>query len=84
MRKIIYNDKQIPMPFSDMVIYEPVTRLVKTPNRFTGEVVKIPNFALSVYDVIIGAEVMQLWEKQAKGLSWFKKYFPNEYMILLD
>lgn len=84
MKKITYNNKIIPIPFNDMPIYQPAKELVKVSNRFTGETVEIPNFALSVYDVIIGSEVVNSWEKHAKGLSWFRKYFPSEYMVILD
>ena len=58
MKKITYNNKIIQIPFNDMAIYQPAKELVKVSNRFTGETVEIPNFALSVYDVIIGAEVV--------------------------
>tara|TARA_R110002012_G_scaffold181168_1_gene347064 strand:+ start:323 stop:577 length:255 start_codon:yes stop_codon:yes gene_type:complete len=84
MKKIKYNDKTIPIPFNDMSIYKPARELVKVSNRFTGETVEIPNFALSVYDVIMGAESMAQWEMHSKALSWFRKYFPKEYMIILD
>jgi len=84
MKKITYNNKIIPIPFNDMAIYQPAKELVKVSNRFTGETVEIPNFALSVYDVIIGAEVVNSWEKHAKGLSWFRKYFHSEYLVILD
>ena len=84
MKKITYNNKIIPIPFNDMAIYQPAKELVKVSNRFTGETVEIPNFALSVYDVIIGAEVVNSCEKHAKGLSWFRKSFPSEYLVILD
>ena len=72
------------MPFDDMAIYEPINEMVSVSNRFNGNSVEIPNFALSVYDLIMGSEMLNQWDKHAKGLSWFRKHFPKEYMILLD
>jgi len=46
--------------------------------------VKLPSFAVAVYDVIIGAEAFHQYDTQRKGLDWFMKYFPKEYMVLLD
>tara|TARA_A100000172_G_C3031858_1_gene107012 strand:+ start:994 stop:1248 length:255 start_codon:yes stop_codon:yes gene_type:complete len=84
MKKIKYNHKIIPMPFHDMAIYKPAKKMVSIANRFTGETVEVPNFAMAVYDVIMGAESMGQWQMHSKALSWFRKYFPKEYMIILD
>jgi hypothetical protein len=84
MKKVKYNNKIILMPFDDMAIYEPINELVNVSNRFNGESVKISNFALSVYDLIMGSEMLNQWDKHSKALSWFRKHFPKEYMILLD
>ena len=53
-------------------------------NRFGGESCTLPAFAVAVYDVIIGSEMFQDWKSQRKGLDWFIKYFPKQYMVLLD
>jgi len=34
--------------------------------------------------VIMGAEAFQKWDEHRKGLDWFAKYFPKQYMVLLD
>ena len=44
----------------------------------------VPGYAAAVYDVIMGAEQFQQWETHRKGLDWFMKYFPKQYMVLLD
>ena len=53
-------------------------------NRFTSEACVLPAFAIAVYDVIMGSEMFQDWKSQRKGLDWFIKYFPKQYMVLLD
>jgi hypothetical protein len=37
-----------------------------------------------VFDLIIGSEQLEDYDTMQKGLSWFRKYFPNEYMTILD
>ena len=47
-------------------------------NPYSGASVLLDPVAVAVYDTIIGAERMQ------KGLTWFRKHYPDEYMVLLD
>ncbi len=73
--------KEIPMPF-DCQIMDSEPQVVK--NKFGyGECVLTPQ-AIAVYDTIQGAEMFGLWTTVRKGLDWFRKYYPKEYMILLD
>ena len=51
---------------------------------FSGAIASLPWFAVAVYDMIKGAEVTEDYNLMQNGLSWFSKYFPNEYMTLLD
>jgi len=57
----------------------------------------MPRFAVAVYDVTMGsnhlaeAEDHKLgmgaskhWPTVRKGLDWFRRYFAEEYMVLLD
>ena len=44
----------------------------------------MPCFAAAVYDVIIGAEMMEQWDLVRKGLDWFKQHFAKQYMVVLD
>jgi hypothetical protein len=53
-------------------------------NRFTGESVTLPPDAVAVYDTIIGCERFGDYKTMRKGLDWFRRYFPKEYMVLLD
>ena len=61
-------------------------------NRFSGEEYKLNNIELSIYDFIIGTQIVfemgmqndKLIEDFQKGLDWFKKYNARAYMALLD
>jgi len=44
----------------------------------------VPGYAAAVYDVILGAEQFQQWDTHRKGLDWFSRNFPKQYMVLLD
>ena len=57
----------------------------------------MPRFAVAVYDVIMGSNLMAEkydnvhglgsspeWDTVRKGLDWFRQYFAKEYMVLLD
>lgn len=69
------------LPFDCMILdTEPV--LVKNP--FSGEGVMLVPEAVAVYDCIQGAELTGDYRMMQKGLDWFRKYFPKEYMVLLD
>lgn len=69
------------LPFDCMILdSEPV--LVKNP--FSGESVMLVPEAVAVYDSIQGAELIGDYGTMRKGLDWFRKYFPKEYMVLLD
>ncbi len=72
------NDRKL--PFDCVVLSEP--EVVK--NRFSGEAVTLQPDAVAVYDTIIGAEMVGDFRLMRKGLDWFRKYYPKEYMTLLD
>ena len=57
---------------------------VRIANRFSGESVMLPPDAVAVYDTLMGAEMMGDYKTVRKGLDWFRKHFPAEYMVLLD
>ena len=84
MKQIIYKGKTIKLPFKDANYTLDGDKEVEVANRFGGETVKLPSFAVAVYDVIIGAEALHHYDTQRKGLDWFMKYFPKAYMTLLD
>ena len=96
-KRIVYKNKPIYLPFQVSLPEDPTVE-EEVSNRFNGEKVKLPAFAVAVYDVIIGSEAMAtghddqvgesghsfFWDTVRAGLDWFRKYFPKEYMVLLD
>lgn len=69
------------LPFDCMILdKEPVM----VQNRFSGESVLLQPDAVAVYDSIMGAEMIGDYKRVQKGLDWFRRYFPKEYMVLLD
>ena len=57
---------------------------VEVKNRFTGEATTMPEFAVAVYDAIIGSEMFGDYDTVRKGLDWFKQHFAKQYMVVLD
>ena len=53
-------------------------------NRFSGDAVELEPQAVAMYDAIIGAEAMGLYNMVQDGLSWFRENHPKAFMILLD
>ena len=63
-------------------------------NRFSGEEYELNNVELSMYDFVIGSQMVfemapKTVTKQAvtdfqKGLDWFRKHNAKAYMVLLD
>ena len=82
--------KQLPKWFKGQLYDEGDT--VKNP--FSKEKYKLNNVELSMYDFIIGSQMVFEMEpktvtKQAvidfqKGLDWFRKHNAKAYMVLLD
>jgi len=70
-----------PLPF-ECEIWD--TEPVEVKNRFGYGSCILPPDAVAVYDCIQGAEMCGNWEMMNQGLDWFRKHFPDEYMILLD
>jgi hypothetical protein len=81
-----------PLPFKVPVLIEtPVT----VRNPLSGEKCELTPQAFAVYDETMKASLVAetlapyngdhpTWEIVRKGISWFKRYYPAEYMILLD
>mgnify|MGYP003132140435 CR=1 FL=1 len=61
-------------------------------NPFSGETYKLTGLELSIYDFIMGSQMMfemgmideQKVRDFEKGLDWFRKNNPKAYMVLLD
>ena len=71
------------------------TQPVEVKNPFSGEKTTLQPTAVAVYDSIKGAEMLahqmniddgghELWQTVRKGLDWFRKHYPKEYLVLLD
>jgi hypothetical protein len=53
-------------------------------NPYTGECYTLSNIELSMYDLILGAERLRVYDIMQKGLAWFRTANPEAYMGLLD
>ena len=53
-------------------------------NRFGGASVELNALELSIYDYLMGCEMMQDWKGLRIGLNWFMKNNADAYMVLLD
>jgi len=60
------------------------TKPIEVANPFSGEKVMLEPIAVAVYDCIKGAEMLEDFDIVEKGIEWFQKHYPKEYMVLLD
>ena len=81
---IKWEGKDYPLPFYGMNLDIDRGKMITIQNRFGGDSISIPWFAAAVYDVIMGSERLNEWDKHRKGIDWFIEYFPKAYMVLLD
>ena len=84
---IKWNNKEYKMPFKadyNRQKDDNFKELIIVKNRFGGEPALLPWFAVAVYDTLMGAEQLGDVKTQRQGLDWFIKYFPEQYMTLLD
>ena len=97
MKEITYKNKKIKLPFPDADYSDQPFEMEEVKNPFSGQSIAMPKFAVAVYDVTMGsnhlaeAEDRKLgmgaskhWPTVRKGLDWFRRYFAEEYMVLLD
>ena len=84
MKTIKYNNKTIKLPFAGADYGDEPLKEIEVANRFNGQSTKLPAFAVAVYDVIMGSEMLKQWDDHRKGLDWFIKYFPKQYIVLLE
>ena len=80
---INYEGKEYRIPF-DLDLELDKNQTIDVANRFSGEKASLPWFAVAVYDLIMGAERLSDYNTMQQGLDWFRKYFPKQYMVLLD
>jgi hypothetical protein len=69
------------LPFKNIFVGTE-SEIVKNP--FSGESCLLSPEAVAVYDTIKGCEMFGDWQGVRKGLDWFRKNYPEEYMVLLD
>ena len=84
MQVVKYNNKEYKIPFDVNLTLDAQDKLIEVANRFSGATASLPWFAVAVYDMIIGAERLEDYKTMERGLDWFAKHFPKEYMTLLD
>jgi len=53
-------------------------------NPFSGQTEDLDRYAVSLYDLIKGAEMLGEYKTVRKGLDIFREYYPSEYFTLLD
>ena len=83
MKTIKYNNKEYKLPF-DVALPDDATAEDTVRNRFGGESCTLPAFAIAVYDVIIGSEMLGDYKTVRQGFDWFSRNFTKQYMVLLD
>ena len=83
MKTIKYNNKEYKLPF-DVALPDDATAEDTVRNRFGGESCTLPAFAIAVYDVFIGSEMLGDYKTVRQGLDWFSRNFTKQYMVLLD
>ena len=73
------------LPFKIMIT-DPASKhaMEEVKNPFSGESCQLPRYAVAVYDVIKGAELLEDGKTMRKGLTWFQTYFPDQYYLLSD
>ena len=74
-------EKQIMPKWFNGVVYSEGDRV---SNPFTGESVELTAEELSMYDLIMGAQMVQRYDVMQKGLDWFRRANGEAYMVLLD
>ena len=97
MKEIKYNNKTIKLPFADADYSNTPLEMETVTNPFSGQSIAMPRFAVAVYDVTMGNNLIAemhdskhgtgtapQWNTVRKGLDWFRRYFAKEYMVLLD
>ena len=56
------------------------TKELTIQNPYSNDSVKLPAFAVAIYDTIKGAELTEDYDiDYMQGISWFQKNFTKEY-----
>ena len=83
---ITYNNTTytIPKPFTECYFGSNPVKEMTVINPYSNDSVKLPAFAVAIYDTIKGAEMTEDYDIVQQGISWFQKNFTQQYMVLLD
>tara|TARA_R110002095_G_scaffold92292_1_gene80598 strand:+ start:413 stop:610 length:198 start_codon:yes stop_codon:yes gene_type:complete len=60
------------------------TKELTIQNPYSNDSVKLPAFAVAIYDTIKGAEMTEDYDTVRQGITWFQKNFVKQYYVLLD
>ena len=73
------------LPFKIMMTDPKSKHALETvTNPYSGQSCQLPRYAVAVYDVIKGAEMLEDGKTMQKCITWFQKYFTDQYYVLLD
>ena len=83
---ITYNNTTyaIPKPFDQAYMGDNPIKELTIQNPYSNDSVKLPAFAVAIYDTIKGAEMTEDYDIVRQGINWFQKNFVKEYYVLLD
>ena len=81
---INWEGKQYRIPFDINLNLDAKDKPIDVANPFSGATASLPWFAVAVYDMITGAQHLKDYKRVQQGCDWFAKYFPKQYMTLLD
>ena len=83
---ITYNNTSytIPKPFDQCFMGDTPTKELTIQNPYSNDSVKLPAFAVAIYDTIKGAEMTEDYDTVRQGITWFQKNFVKQYYVLLD
>ena len=81
---ITYNNTtySIPKPFNECYFGSNPVKEMTITNPYSNDSVKLPAFAVAIYDTIKGAEHTEEYDIVQKGLTWFQKNFTKQYYTL--
>ena len=92
-KKVSPTTQEVPKWFTGQVYSEGE----EVRNQFSGETYHLNAVELSIYDMIMGGQMMiemmggafnpstaGIQNDMAKGLSWFRQHNAEAYMVLLD
>ena len=73
------------LPFKIMITDPASKHAMETiKNPYSGESCELPRYAVAVYERIKDAEFKEDFKTMRKGITWFQKYFTDQYYTLLD